>query len=215
MRQGVNKVKDFKDLDEFLQHHGVKGMKWGVRRNSNRPGGADGKPDAKDVKGRNKIGKHLDSWKRERDWSKALKNLDKMSTKDINSLSKRIQLENDLKRLSKAKGVGSSKDKQDYLNRAKMSEQELSRKVVRLRAKENLSRNIREASRRQREVGEKVVKIGSSLAINYAVKKSITPKDIFDSVSNPNQAHQKAVDSVIKKVSNKTPKEVRNSKNKK
>lgn len=30
------------ELDDILQHYGVKGMKWGVIRDSNKPGGADG-----------------------------------------------------------------------------------------------------------------------------------------------------------------------------
>lgn len=34
------------DVDEFLEHFGVKGMKWGKRKNSNRPGPSK---DAKQV----------------------------------------------------------------------------------------------------------------------------------------------------------------------
>jgi len=30
---------------DSLTHHGIKGMQWGVRRDRNRPGGADGKPN--------------------------------------------------------------------------------------------------------------------------------------------------------------------------
>jgi hypothetical protein len=30
---------------DSLTHHGIKGMRWGVRRDRNRPGGADGKPN--------------------------------------------------------------------------------------------------------------------------------------------------------------------------
>lgn len=33
--------------EEWLAHYGVKGMKWGVHRNRDRPGGADGKSEKK------------------------------------------------------------------------------------------------------------------------------------------------------------------------
>ena len=192
--------------DEVLKHAGIKGMRWGVRRDRNRPGGADGKEESTKVKDtRGKIGKQLDSWKRERDWNKVLKGIDKLTTKDINSVSKRIGLENDLKSLSKTKGVGTKKDKADYLRREHMSDAELNRKVVRLRAKKGLHKNVKEASKEQREFGEKVVQVASSVGVKYALNRgTMQPKDIFKEVfeasKTPKDSYGKSKDEVLKRV---------------
>lgn len=184
-----------------LQHSGVKGMRWGVRRRTDRPGGADGKPDAGDVK-RGKIGRHLDSMKRERQWKSVLKELDKMTTKDINTIHKRISQENRLKDLSKSK-VATKKDKEDYLRRHKMSDQELKRKVDRLQAKDTLHKAINNASKEQREFGEKVVQIASSVGVKYAFNRgNITGKDLFetawDASKSPKESYENSRKEVLK-----------------
>lgn len=195
------------ELDEHLQHYGVKGMKWGVVRDRNRPGGADGK-DEKGTRNpttiKGKVDQKLNSLKRERQWSKVLKEVDKMTTKDINTVKKRIDLENSLKDLTKYK-IATKKDKQDYLNRDKMSNEELSRKVTRLKAKAGLYDSVYSASKGQRDFGEKVVKVASSVGYKYAINKTITPKDIFDAYANPNDdkyGYGKAKDAALRKVKN-------------
>lgn len=194
--------------DEVLKHVGVKGMKWGVRRDRNRPGGADGKEEStKVVDKRSKMSKNLDSLKRERQWNKVVKNMNQLNTKEINAVANRVKLENNLKTLSKSK-VGSKKDREDYLRREHMSDAELSRKVVRLRAKESLHKAVREASKEQRDFGEKVVRIGGSLGVKYAVKKSISPKDVFDAVKNPKDASAKAKEELLGSVSNPSNRDI-------
>lgn len=182
--------------DEVLKHVGIKGMRWGVRRNRNRPGGADGKEESeKVVDKRSNLTKKMDSMKRERQWNKVLKNMNELNTKEITTVTKRIQLENNMKTLSKSK-VGTKKDRDDYLRRANMSDAELSRKVIRLRAKDGLRKAVRDASKEQRDFGESVVRIGGSLGVKYTIKKSmgqkLSPKDIFDAVGNPKKASDKA-----------------------
>lgn len=180
------------ELDKVLQHAGVKGMKWGVRRDRNRPGGADGKEEStKVVDKRGKLKMQLDSLKRERQWNKVIREMDKLSTKDIVAVNSRVRLENDLKSLSRSK-VGNSKDKKDYLRREHMSDAELKRKVVRLRAKEQLKKSVSDASKEQREFGEKVVNVGKTVAIKYALTKSVTPKDILAAVQNPKDTSKQA-----------------------
>jgi hypothetical protein len=44
---------DIAELDEYLEHHGVKGMKWGIRNKDTRPHPFFGK-DGKRIKGRKK-----------------------------------------------------------------------------------------------------------------------------------------------------------------
>lgn len=177
-------------LDDVLRHHGIKGQKWGVIRNRNRPGGADGKEESeKTVDKRGKIRQHLDSLKREREWRNVIKEIDHISTKDINKITKRVGLENSLKKLSKSK-IARAKDKHDYLNRHKMSDEELSRKVTRLRAKDTLYNAIREASKEQREIGERIANTASNLAfkyvkVKYVDKGEMSLKDTLDIVKKP------------------------------
>lgn len=187
-------------IDDSIQHHGIKGMRWGVMRNRNRPGGADGKEESEKVKDkRSTLTKNLDSMKRERQWNKVLKNVNKLNTTEINAVTKRIKLENSLKTLSKSK-VGSKKDREDYLRRANMSDAELNRKVVRLRAKESLRSAVKDASKEQRDFGEKVVRVGSSLSVKYALKKSLGPKDFLDAFNDPKEASKKAKEDVLDNV---------------
>jgi hypothetical protein len=175
-----------------IQHSGVKGMRWGVRRDYNRPGGADGKKDAKDKPIRTSLGKKWNSLKRERQWSSILKEMDNLSTKDITEVARRVSLENSLKTLSRSK-FATKKDKEDYLRREHMDNQELSRKVTRLRAKESLHNAVRSASKEQREFGQKVVNIGSSLGIRYALNKgNLGLDDVIGAVSNPKGSSDKA-----------------------
>jgi hypothetical protein len=186
-----------KELNDILQQSGVKGMRWGVRREHDRPGGADGKPDAKDKQIRTSFGRKINSLKRERQWKSVLKEMDNLSTKDITEVAKRVALENSLKSLSRSK-IGTKKDKEDYHRREHMDNEELSRKVVRLRAKESLHSAVRNASKEQREFGQKVLQIGGSLGVKYALTKSVTTRDIFDAVKNPKSSADKAKDDLLK-----------------
>lgn len=205
------------DFEDFLQHHGVKGMKWGVIRRRNRKGGADGKVESSGGKkgkaskdntepsetARSKLGRKLDSMKREREWNKVLNNMDKMTSKDIKDVTKRIQLENDLKRLSKSK-VATTKDKEDYLRRNKMSDDEIKRKVTRLKAKDGLHTQVREASKEQRALGEKLVQIGGSLTIKYTMTKQKPEfKDVYNTIKNPKDSYGNAKSDLQKEAVNR------------
>jgi hypothetical protein len=188
-----------------LKHHGVIGMHWGTRRSGNRSGGSDGKPDAS--KKRGKIGKHLDSMKRERDWHKVLSELHNMSTKDITTVKKRIDLENNLKTLSKS-NVATKKDKEDYLRRHNMSDQELTRKITRLRAKDSLHKAVKEASKEQRDFGQKVINIASSVGMRYVKNrmagKKLSQNDIFESLFVSNNTKSNALNKISDKALGRT-----------
>lgn len=185
------------ELNDIIQQSGVKGMKWGVRRDYARRGGADGKLDARDKPISTALGRKLNSLKRERQWKSVLREMDKLSTKDITEVAKRVTLENSLKTLSRSK-IGTKKDREDYLRRERMDNQELTRKVTRLKAKQSLHIAVHSASKEQREFGQKVVQVGSSLGIKYALTKSITPKDVFETVKNPKVSADKAKNDLLK-----------------
>ena len=197
--------------DDVLKHAGIKGMRWGVKRDRNRVGGADGKEESEKIKDtRGKVKKNLDSMKRERQWKSVLKDVDKLNTKDITAVTKRVTLENNLKKLSKS-GIAKPKDRDDYLRRANMADDELSRKVVRLRAKDSLYKSVNEASKEQREFGQKIVQIASSVGVKYALNKNPTTaksifKDVLDASKKPKESSEKAkqdlLDATIDKINN-------------
>ena len=174
-----------KELEDILQHHGVKGMKWGKRKST-----SSGSTTPKKPKEPGRIKKEINSLKRDRQWKKVAGDVGKMTTKDIHNLTRRISLENEMKRLSPAvsirlrrmsKGAKAElkKNRDDFLRRGKMSNQELSRKVNRLRAKESLNRAIKDATKSQRELGLRVVQTSASLGIKYALTGKVTAGDAF------------------------------------
>lgn len=189
---------------DLLKHHGVKGMKWGIRRYQPYPKGSGkkGKFLGRRQNGNKKdrkpgIKARVKSTAREIKWQKAVMNMNKMTTKEINETSNRIRLENDYKRLSKKRGIGSKKDRNDYLKRENMSNQELSRKVNRLRAKEGLTRNVNTATKSQREIGKKIAYVATGVGVQYALSKTVSFGDLFAMATNPNQAKDKAAKAVL------------------
>lgn len=171
-------------LRDFLQHSGVMGMKWGVHRDRNRPGGADGKFSEKEKIAKTKLGKKWNSLKRERQWHSVLKQVEHMSNVDISKATKRLVLENNLKRLSKSK-VATKKDKEDYLRRSHMDDQELSRKIVRLALKDGLHKAVRDASKEQRAFGQKLVNVGGSLGTKFVLNKGkLNFDDVIGSIGD-------------------------------
>lgn len=193
----LEEVMKVKELNDIIKHYGIKGMRWGVRREI----GPDGRVRNT---GKTTVKEKLGSLKRERDWKKVLKEMDNMSIDEIKTVSTRIGLENELKRLSKT-NIASKKDKQDYVRRGDMGNEELSMKVTNLRAKETLSKAVTSASKEQVEFGKKVVDTTGALTLKYMTTKTLTPQDVFDAVKNPKPIKDKAVkelvDSAIKQAS--------------
>lgn len=186
-------------------------MRWGVRRNYNQPGGADGKENSNNSVARTKLGRKLNSFKRERQWKSALMEMDRMSTKEMSDLARRISLENNLKTLSKSK-VATRSDKEDYLRRHNMDDGELAEKVARLRAKESLHSAVHSATKDQRELGRKIAQIGGSLGVRYVVNKRLEGKDLFEVVTNPKGSASRAKEDLIKIVLEKAKVKSDNSK---
>lgn len=147
-RQNGNKAQY---LEDYLQHHGVKGMKWGVRRSPAQL--------ARAAKGRAK-----DEWKsakRERSWKKVAKASLGKSDAEIQRLAMRIKNENDLKSLSR----------REYLQRDKMDDKEITDRVRRLRLQSALMAEAGKARSGQIEAGASIAKA----AIGIGIGATITP----------------------------------------
>lgn len=197
------------EFADTLKHSGVKGMRWGVRHDEHRtlnPKDSSQKPPGK-------IKKHINSLNRERQWKSVLKEIDNLSTKDLKTIQKRVDLENDLKKYSKSK-VANKSEKQAYLNRHEMSNEEIQRKVDRLKAKANLHKSIRDASKEQRELGIKIAQTGGSLAVNYTVNgrgptgsvKAVVKTAVKDSMEiweKPKDSWDKAENDLLNEVETK------------
>lgn len=154
-------------------------MKWGVRRFQNSDGTLkkagktrarqnDNKKDKVTVKDR------VNSVRREQSWAKALKDFDNMRPDEQKRKTSRARLENDFKRLSNTKNVGTTKDKQDYIkNRSEMSTKDLQQRVATLQMKDGMRQQVRQANQKTIDVGKKVIAIAAPLAVQYATTKAI------------------------------------------
>lgn len=150
------------EMEEIIEHYGVKGMKWGVRRSK----------------------EQLQSASRERSWSN--KDQSKMSKKQLKRTVQRLQNENDFKRtsskLQKSYNVKAVKKaltlklkdsrdlaktglnyKKQYRNRHKLSDEQLKKKVERLKLEAQFDKLSKQATKEQRKSINEVLDIAGKL----------------------------------------------------
>ena len=207
------------DEEKTIKHHGVKGMKWGVRRYQPYP------------KGQQNAGKFLDASKneggssqngnknsgikgtlkskgREMSMVAAQREIKNLTTKDAQTVISRAQLENRFKRLSSTHNVGTAKSKEEYLNRENMSNEELKRKIDRLQISDNMRVESRKANQGAIDMGKKVAKIAAPIAVQLVLQgavdkkwlKEVMPADMtsFNSIQNYHNIGKQAAQAVDK-----------------
>ena len=182
--------------EQYLQHYGVLGMKWGVRRYQPYPKGSKNKGKflgkVKKAASNSLPGQVVRSKAREIGMTNEMKDIDNKSTKDIQKIGKRLQKENELKRLTTIGTKTSPFDvgrkmaaKKQYRNRGRMSDQELNRKVNRLKAIDLLSQNVSKANEDNIKAGKRAIESGLDLAARFKGTGEITSRDIFEATVNP------------------------------
>ena len=168
-------------LGTQLQHVGVKGMKWGVRKSrKSKDRASETTPKPKST-----VRKYIDSNKREVGMRKMLKDVDSLSDNDIRERVNRVRNENDMRRVLDNSPTMDRKRKKalrdEYLDRDKLSDSELQVRVARLNLEDNLRREVIRASKPQREAANELIKTVSTHTLN----KYTDPKTkVFSATGN-------------------------------
>ena len=152
-------------LDTQLQHVGVKGMKWGVRKSrTSKDRASETTPKPKST-----LRKYVDSNRRELGMNKMLKDVDTLPDAEVVRRVNRVRNENDFRRaIDNTAFVDRKRRKQlreEYFNREKLSDAELQERVRRLNLEDNLRREVVRASKPQREAANEFIKSVSTQAI--------------------------------------------------
>ena len=145
-------------LDTQLQHVGVKGMKWGVRKSrKSKDRASETTPKPKST-----VRKYIDSNRRELGMNKMLKDVDTLPDAEVVRRVNRVRNENDFRRaIDNTASVDRKRSKQlreEYFNREKLSDAELQERVRRLNLEDNLRREVVRASKPQREAANELIK---------------------------------------------------------
>ena len=168
-------------LDTQLQHVGVKGMKWGVRKSrTSKDRASETTPKPKST-----VRKYIDSNKREVGMRKMVKDIDGLPDSEIQRRVNRVRNENDLRRTIDDTTFLDGKRKRalrdEYLDRKNLSDDELQKRVRRVKLEDNLRREVIRASKPQREAANKLIKSVST----HTLDKYTDPKTkVFSATGN-------------------------------
>lgn len=168
-------------LDTQLQHFGVKGMKWGVRKSrTSKDRASETTPKPKST-----LRKYVDSNRRELGMNKMLKDVDTLPDAEVVRRLNRVRNENDFRRaIDNTAFVNNKRRKQlreEYFNRENMSDAELQERVRRLNLEDNLRREVVRASKPQREAANELIKSVST----HTLDKYTDPKTkVFSATGN-------------------------------
>lgn len=214
--------------DYIITHHGVKGMKWGVRRALGSTGHIIGSKFAKGAKyakkettgfakgmakGTANIAK--DEYRRRKLKGERGERLEKklssprkvrkMSEEDIKKYTARLQLENNLKRLSES--TNDKKAKKVYKNRTNIADDKIKEINTRLQMEENLKQQISQAKKyNQNALGKNVKNIMMNTSIDLLKTK-------LDKSNGPTKLSTEVVFTALKQNARKETKQMVNDRN--
>ena len=168
-------------LDTQLQHVGVKGMKWGVRKSrTSKDRASETTPKPKST-----LRKYIDSNRRELGMNKLVKDVHTLPDTEVVRRVNRVRNENDFRRaIDNTAFVNNKRRKQlreEYFNRENMSDSELQERVRRLNLEDNLRREVVRASKPQREAANELIKSVST----HTLDRYTDPKTkVFSATGN-------------------------------
>ena len=168
-------------LDTQLQHVGVKGMKWGVRKSrKSKDRASETTPKPKST-----LRKYVDSNRRELGMNKMLKDVDTLPDAEVVRRVNRVRNENDFRRaIDNTAFVNRKRRKklrEEYFNRENLSDAELQERVRRLNLEDNLRREVVRASKPQREAANELIKSVST----HTLDRYTDPKTkVFSATGN-------------------------------
>ena len=119
--------------DKTLQHYGVKGMKWGIR---------------KKVKMPTRIKDEFESYKRERELTKQLNTVSTLSDAKLRDVIGKARVDATYKRLAPRK---------EYIKRHKLTEEEIKKRVDRLQLEDNLRQQVSQINAAKRKAGIELI----------------------------------------------------------
>ena len=169
-------------INSELQHYGVLGMKWGIRR----PIGPDGlirntaKKAKKIVDPKSEDSKAVSGLRKKATKSKNIKN---MTDEEIRLTTDRVNLENNMKRLAKT-----TDNKKIYKLKDRLSNEEIRAVNQRMQMEANLKESIRNAN-------ADTIKLGNSLA-TIAAKTTVS---VVQTKASDNDLDVNTVISTLKK----------------
>ena len=147
--------------DYILEHFGTKGMRWGHRKGDSK--------SAQPEKPKGTVRKYWDSNRREVGMMKLTKDIDTIDDQELRKRANRVRNENDMRQIVDGVPKRDSKRRKtlrdEYLDRADMSDEALQQRVNRLRLEDNLRREVVRASRPQREAANMLVQTVSKQAL--------------------------------------------------
>ena len=168
-------------LDTQLQHVGVKGMKWGVRKSrTSKDRASETTPKPKST-----LRKYVDSNRRELGMRKLVKDVSSLPDAEVIRRTNRVRNENDFRlAIDNTAFVDNKRRKrlrEEYFNREKLSDAERQERVRRLNLEDNLRREVVRASKPQREAANELIKSVST----HTLDKYTDPKTkVFSATGN-------------------------------
>ena len=142
--------------EEYLEHIGVKGMKWGVRK-------SDNSSRVKKTKKPGVIRESVSSLKRESDWAKKSKNARSLSDAELKRNVERLKNENAIKRnthnrLSAMNDRANSSNRKQYRQRAKYSDAEIKKIAQRVNLEAEFRKQASVAAPWKRKLAKEAIK---------------------------------------------------------